>query len=376
MKVNEFQIRKLIKESVRRQILNEAGFHKDIKPGETPAFFGSNKSGLILHKSKDVFNTGKFVLVMWPSKRTPNKAFKNLPADGWTTQGISLFHDGNADSDHDEMFSSTSWLLKNYYFPKYGLTWSDKSPEKNGKAIASKERLMKLLNPKGNLEKDNFEAVNNNKILLRFAKSSPAIKNFSSKVKKAYNEGRIRLVNVQQAQSNFEFMLQTGSAGAAYEFWTDTGLDAAAGVAEMMAAFFPPLKAVSDSANIASAFIKVSRKDILGGALSIAGLIPAVGDVIGIFGNAFTKMGAKVANVIPETVVAKLIKVIGSIVDGDLLDTFRDTVYWTIEKAGYKKDSKQVLFGKLQSALKTFHGALVASKSKNKKITFEKAVMT
>lgn len=303
MLINESLIRKLILESLNHNLMTEAGFHKNIKPGETSSMYGSEKEALILHSSKDVLNLGKFVLVMWPDKNTPNKIFKNLPGEAWTSMGIDYFREKGED------FSDVNWLLKNYYFPVTGKTWSDNDPRANGKAISKSDKLMKLLNTKDNvLSPGDFAAVSSNKILFRLAKSSFGIKNFSKKVKKAQLEERIRLANVKYAESKFDFKtklaVQIGkeTATGMYEdliSWSGPLLSVIELIpgAQPLIPFIEGLKKVTGVEDIR---IKLNKNDFIGAGFAVVGLFPVVGNAIsgameGIVSGIGTKTGATAA---------------------------------------------------------------------------------
>ena len=123
---------------------------KNTKPGDQLSFGNTNKSFSVLAKSKkEPISKEFYVLSLWPDKGTPDKTFKKLPKHAWTSMPIALFHDGGASDNHSEKIANVEWLVKNYYYPRFGFEWKDDHHKSNFSALDKSKNLRKyIMGPK------------------------------------------------------------------------------------------------------------------------------------------------------------------------------------------------------------------------------------
>ena len=320
MLVTENQLRTII----RNQLIKEDSMfsmNKDIEPGENLSYGGSNASVTILSKPvKEKISKEYYVLVCWDTSDNPEKRYKNLPKKAWNKDVFALFHGGSYNDDHKEKLMTSRWLTKQY-------------PEGSGKVV---------------------------------------MKNTVNKLKKAWDEGRIAAVSTAFLQSNEEFEKATYAGGSLEDFALDTAVPAVAAIGELFsviavgtvagAPLAPIFKGVSDSANIVDAMRKISKDDYLGCGLALMGLLPGIGDQINIIGNGIKNIGTAAAKkVMGQKVLEGLIEILGKIIDGDLIDTFKEVVYSFAQDRKINPDNT---FSNIKNALATFKGALETSLGK------------
>lgn len=314
MLITENQLRVII----RKQLIKEDSMfsmNKDIKPGETLSYGGSNASVTILSNPvQEKISKEYYVLVKWDSSDTPNKRFKDLSKKAWNKDVFALFHGGRYDDDHKAKLMTSRWLTKQY-------------PVDSGKVV---------------------------------------MKNTVNKLKKAWDEGRIAAVSTKFLQSNEEFVKQVKDGGTWTDFAVDTAVPAVAAIGELFAVLaagsvaFAPLapvfKGVSDSANVIDAMRKLTKADFLGCGLALIGILPGIGDEITIIGNGVKKLGTAAASkVMGKTVIKDLIRLLGKIIDSDLITTLKEIVY---SFANDRKINPDSLFSNIKNALSGFKIAL------------------
>lgn len=300
MQISEAKLRSIIK----NKILQEGFFsnNKDIEPGQSLSYGGSNASVTTLSKPVyDSLSKDYFVLVKWDSKDTPKKRFKNLKKNAWNTDLFALFHGGRYDDNHKDKLMKSMWLSKSF--------------------------------------------------------AKPIMKKQVGKLKKAWDEGRVAAVSTDFLQSSKEFDKQAGS-NAFNEFVTDTSLEAVSAIADLGAKWIPALEGVSMAAGFSSALVKMGREDILGSAIALVTTIPVVGDTIGIMARNFKGLGSS-TSVIARESAEHLASFIGKVVDGELTNAFEKCIqafsdFASGGKKGLKEYSFETFFPKIKNALTLF----------------------
>jgi hypothetical protein len=340
MQISEATLRliikkKLVEEKLNQQLQQEAisdyvpGFVKDavedlnsffttnkeIKAGESLTWGGTKASVTTLCPPVKEKIAGEFyVLCVWDSNDKPENRIKGkMKKKAWKDDYFGLFHNGGASADHKKIILSKKWL------------------EAAGNKNMSDKRVKEL--------------------------------------EKKWDNGQIAAVKTTFLQSEREFIKDTYKGGSIADLILDTGPPVIAGVAELLTLIpFPPtqvlFKGVSDAANMMDAFRKLSMKDFLGCGLALMGLVPIVGDSIGIIGNGVKKIGTKAAAVVVgQRVLKELIIILGKIIDGDLIDTFKEIVssFATMRNVDNRK-----LFPNIKASLITFKASLERSLGKEK----------
>lgn len=289
--------------------------NKEIKAGESLSWGGTKASVTTLcppvyeATSKDYY-----VLCVWDSNDKPENRIKGkMKKKAWRNDYFGLFHNGGASADHKKIILSKKWL------------------EAAGNKNMSDKRVKEL--------------------------------------EKKWDNGQIAAVKTTFLKSEREFNKETYKGGSLTDLILDTGPPVIGGIAELLTLIpFPPtqalFKVVSDSANLTDALRKLSNKDFLGTGLALMGLIPVIGDSIGIIGNGVKKLGTKAASaVVGQRVLKELIELLGKIIDGDLVDAFKEIVS-SFANSRSVDDSK--LFPNIKSALSTFKASLKLSLGEEK----------
>jgi hypothetical protein len=341
MQISESALRLIIKkilveEKLNQQLQQEAGIldttfsmmknavkdlesvfttNKEIKAGEILAWGGTKATVTTLCPPVyEPLSKNYYVLCVWDSNDKPKDRIKgDMKKDAWRTDRFGLFHKGGHSVDHKKIILSKKWL-----------------PAAGNKKVTDK-RIKKL--------------------------------------EKKWDDGQIAAVKTTFLQSEREFIKDTYKGGSITDLILDTGPPVIAGVAELLTLIpFPAtqvlFKGVSDTANMMDAFRKLSMKDFLGCGLALMGLVPIVGDSIGIIGNGVKKLGTKAAaSVLNQRVLKELIEILGKIIDGDLVDTFKEIVssFATMRNVDNKK-----LFPNIKASLITFKASLERSLGKEK----------
>lgn len=289
--------------------------NKEIKAGESLTWGGTKASVTTLCPPVLEKISGEFyVLCVWDSNDNPENRIKGeMKKKAWQNDYFGLFHNGGASADHKKIILSKKWL------------------EAAGNKNTSGKRVKEL--------------------------------------KKKWDNGQIGAVKTTFLQSEREFKKDTYKGGSLTDLILDTGPPVIGGIAELLTLIpFPPtqvlFKVVSDSANLTDAFRKLSTSDFLGCGLALMGLIPIVGDSIGIIGNGVKKLGTNAASrVVGQRVLKELVELLGRIIDGDLIDTFKEIVYSFANSRSVDSDK---LFPNIKTALSTFKASLELSLGKEK----------
>ena len=364
MHINESILRKIVRETLIKEAESWLTTDKNVTAGDNLSFGRSRFSFQVLTSSKKDRATKEFyALALWPDTFTPRKKFENVPKRAWDRHRIHLFHSG--DTPNIKKIANAKWLVKNYYYPKYGFEWKDNDHKSNFDALDKSKKLRKYImgpqysKPGINLYRKSSKArieVNSNKKIMEMAKKSPLLNKFANDLKKAYKQGRIAAISTKWLQSNKQFKKKTGG-DAFNEFVTDTTLESISAISDLGAKWIPALEGVSMAAGFSSALVKMGRSDILGSAIALITTIPVVGDSIGLLAKNLKSLGSSASTIARES-AEHLWKFIGKVLDGELTNAFEKSVKAFCDFASGEGYKYEKFFPKIENALILFRTTL------------------